>query len=161
MDISDGTLFEDVCRYSCDAGYMLVGPANRTCQADGQWSGSERICESEALKLMSNSIYVHFVHFATCIFYSFMYANVACDSVYVANSFLCTCAISAGVSCGQLDTPSNGHVNTSAGTSFMDVARYSCVEGYVLSGRAERTCQADQQWSGRVPACESEMLQCM
>ena len=62
MDISDGTLFEDVCRYSCDAGYMLVGPANRTCQADGQWSGSERICESETLKLMSNSIYVHLVH---------------------------------------------------------------------------------------------------
>lgn len=69
-------------------------------------------------------------------------------------------AICAGVSCGQPDIPSNGHVNTSAGTSFMDVARYSCVEGYVLSGPAERSCQADQQWSGSVPACESEMLQC-
>jgi len=89
VDTSDGTFFEDVCRYSCNAGYMLVGPANRTCQADGQWSGSERICESETLKLTSNSIYVHFVHFATCTFYSFMNASVVRDSVYVANSFLC------------------------------------------------------------------------
>ena len=63
-----------------------------------------------------------------------------------------------GVSCGQLDRPSNGRVNTSAGTSFGDVARYSCDTGYTLYGPAERTCQADGRWNGSVPTCESEIL---
>ena len=62
-----------------------------------------------------------------------------------------------GVSCGLPDNPSNGHVDTSAGTSFGDVAKYSCDTGYTLNGAAETTCQADGQWSGSVPTCESEL----
>ena len=67
-------------------------------------------------------------------------------------------SISVGVSCVQLDDPSNGHVNTSAGTSFGDVARYSCDAGYTLNGTSERTCQADGQWNGTEPTCEGETL---
>ena len=63
-----------------------------------------------------------------------------------------------GISCGQPDSPSNGQVNTSAGTSSGDVARYSCNTGYTLNGTAERTCQANREWSGSVPTCESEIL---
>ena len=62
--------------------------------------------------------------------------------------------LSVGVSCGQLDSPSNGSVDTSAGTSFGDVARYSCDTGYTLNGPAERTCQADGRWNGSEPTCE-------
>ena len=61
-----------------------------------------------------------------------------------------------GVSCGQPDSPSNGRVDTSAGTFFGDVARYSCDTGYTVSGPAERTCQADGRWNGSVPTCGSE-----
>ena len=68
-------------------------------------------------------------------------------------------SFSVGVSCGPLAAPSNGHVNTSAGTSFKDKAVYSCDNEYTLNGTAERTCQANGQWSGSAPSCESEMLQ--
>ena len=61
-----------------------------------------------------------------------------------------------GVSCGQPGIPSNGHVDTSAGTSFGDVARYSCNTGYTLNGPAERACHANGEWSGSAPTCESE-----
>ena len=61
-----------------------------------------------------------------------------------------------GVSCGQPDSPTNGRVDTSAGTSFGDVARYSCDEGYMLVGLNETTCQADGRWNGSVPTCERE-----
>ena len=64
-----------------------------------------------------------------------------------------------GVSCGQLDAPSNGAVDTSAGISFGDVARYSCDAGYTLNGPAERRCQANRRWSGTEPTCESEILE--
>ena len=61
---------------------------------------------------------------------------------------------SVGVSCGQPVIPRNGHVDTSAGTSFGDVARYSCDTGYTLSGPAERTCQANGLWNGSDATCE-------
>ena len=71
---------------------------------------------------------------------------------------VCVMSFPVEVSCGQPEAPSNGRVNTSAGTSFGDVARYSCDTGYTLNGPAERTCQADGQWNGSVPTCESEIL---
>ena len=61
-----------------------------------------------------------------------------------------------GVSCGLPVIPTNGRVDTSAGTSFGDVARYSCDEGYTLIGQNETTCQADGRWNGSVPTCERE-----
>ena len=64
--------------------------------------------------------------------------------------------ISVGHSCGRPRAPTNGRVDTSAGTSFGDVVRYLCDIGYMLSGVAERRCQADKRWSGNVPTCASE-----
>ena len=59
-------------------------------------------------------------------------------------------------SCGQPDIPSNGGVDTSAGTSFGDIAMYNCDEGYTLNGPAVISCQGNGQWNGSVPICESE-----
>ena len=37
--------FGSECSYSCDAGYMLLGPKERRCGADHEWSGSrEPVC---------------------------------------------------------------------------------------------------------------------
>ena len=36
-----GTTFGQTATYSCNTGYYLVGDSIRTCQATGNWSGSE------------------------------------------------------------------------------------------------------------------------
>ena len=79
---------------------------------------------------------------------------------HIVLSIKCNCPLSVSVTCGQPASPSEGHVDTSAGASFGDVAKYSCDVGlgYTLNGTAERTCQANGQWSGSVPTCESETL---
>ena len=52
-DPSDGqvnftaTTEGSVANYTCDTGYDLVGDTTRTCQSDGQWSGSEPTCQSK------------------------------------------------------------------------------------------------------------------
>ena len=47
VNASAGTLFGKVAIYSYDTRYTLNGPAERACQADGQWSGSVPTCDNE------------------------------------------------------------------------------------------------------------------
>ena len=41
-----GTTFGETATYSCNTAYNLVGDNTRTCQATGEWSGSEPTCQS-------------------------------------------------------------------------------------------------------------------
>ena len=45
VDYTAGTTVGQIATYSCNTGYNLVGDRNRTCQATGDWSGSEPTCE--------------------------------------------------------------------------------------------------------------------
>ena len=40
-----GTTEGQNATYSCNTGYNLMGDNTRTCQATGEWSGSEPTCE--------------------------------------------------------------------------------------------------------------------
>ena len=42
--------FGQIATYSCNTGYNLVGDSTRTCQATGEWSGSESTCEGVYVK---------------------------------------------------------------------------------------------------------------
>ena len=44
---AEGNTFGSQANYSCSEGYVLNGISTRMCQADGQWSGSEPLCEGE------------------------------------------------------------------------------------------------------------------
>ena len=43
------TTYNSVVTYTCDVGYTLQGSNSRTCQSDGQWSGSVSQCISELI----------------------------------------------------------------------------------------------------------------
>ena len=36
--------YEDICNFTCNTGYQLIGSTGRTCQSDGSWSGSPASC---------------------------------------------------------------------------------------------------------------------
>ena len=57
------------------------------------------------------------------------------------------------VDCGPLTNPDNGRVDTPQGTTFNQVATYSCNNGYLLVGNMTRVCQVDGRWSGTDPFC--------
>ena len=40
-----GTTFGSMATYECDSGFTLVGNQVRTCEDDGNWSGTEPICD--------------------------------------------------------------------------------------------------------------------
>ena len=43
----NGTREGSKATYNCSVGYNLVGNGTRTCQSDGQWSGSDPTCLSK------------------------------------------------------------------------------------------------------------------
>ena len=60
--------------------------------------------------------------------------------------------------CGSLTNPANGQVSTTGGTTFGQNATYSCITGYNLVGDSTRTCEANGDWSGSPPTCQSMFL---
>jgi len=57
-----------------------------------------------------------------------------------------------------LTDPANGQVSDPQ-TTFGSDATYDCVPGYTVIGNSVRTCQADGDWSGEEPVCESKLAQ--
>ncbi len=72
-------------------------------------------------------------------------------------SFLFNHTPHAAVDCGSL-TITNGTVDTSSGTTFMNTANYTCDPGYMLVGNMMRTCQSDGAWSPAAPTCRGEFI---
>ncbi len=59
------------------------------------------------------------------------------------------------MNCTALDDPVNGTL-TGNSVSYLSEVTYSCATGYNLSGDASRTCQADGNWTGSAPVCNSK-----
>ena len=58
--------------------------------------------------------------------------------------------------CGPLNNITNGMVNTSSGTTFMNTATYTCDPGYMLVGVDSRTCLFNGEWSITPPVCNGK-----
>ena len=59
------------------------------------------------------------------------------------------------VDCGVLAPPFDGQVDISSGTTYNEVATYSCdIPYHNLVGSSTRTCQANGTWSLTAPVCE-------
>jgi hypothetical protein len=56
VSTTNGTRYQAVARYTCNAGNTLSGNAMRTCQANKQWSGSLPSCLSCGDGVVSSSI---------------------------------------------------------------------------------------------------------
>ncbi len=59
------------------------------------------------------------------------------------------------VNCPALDQPDNGILTGNSVTFGFEVT-YTCNTGYTLSGAATRVCQADGNWTGSAPVCNSK-----
>ena len=60
-------------------------------------------------------------------------------------------------SCGNPGSPQNGKLKSYIFT-FRSRVYFECNRGYKLVGDKYRQCQANQQWSGRLPNCEGKYM---
>ena len=63
----DLTTFGAMANYSCNEGYILLGPNARICQSNGSWTEDVPVCQSKSLPLhLGNS--GTFLSFFFCLF---------------------------------------------------------------------------------------------
>ena len=79
--------------------------------------------------------------------------------IYVAGSGSGSGSGSGAGVCCPLPNPLNGQVQFPS-TTVGSVATYSCFTGYTLNGTSNRTCEADGEWSGDPPTCDSKSYLC-
>ncbi len=64
-------------------------------------------------------------------------------------------ALSTVGNCTVLEAPANGTLFGDSVTVMSEVT-YSCDIGFILSGDTNRTCQANSNWTGNAPVCNSK-----
>ncbi|XP_033125717.1 CUB and sushi domain-containing protein 3-like, partial [Anneissia japonica] len=154
--------YNAVLMFICDRGYNKVsGDTTRTCQADGNWSGNDLVCEivncgdpgtpTWGEKTGSDETYGSTVNYVCNTGYNLVGSTmVTCQSNGTWSDSPPTCQL---VNCGDPGTPTNGEKNGSDET-YGSTVTYVCDNGYNLIGTAMVTCQSDGTWSNSTPTCQ-------
>uniref|UniRef100_A0A673BJS4 CUB and Sushi multiple domains 2 n=1 Tax=Sphaeramia orbicularis TaxID=375764 RepID=A0A673BJS4_9TELE len=167
-----------VVRFSCEPGYVLRGSPERTCLANGNWSGEKPQC---------------FLLCPKCDIFTRLESTVFCGDpgmpaqgkredrgfTYLSSvSFSCypplvlvgstrrycqydgtwsgtqpSCIDPTHTTCGDPGTPLFGNQNNSQGYQISSTVFFSCRKGYLLQGSISRTCLPNLTWSGFQPEC--------
>uniref|UniRef100_A0A673GR16 CUB and sushi domain-containing protein 3-like n=1 Tax=Sinocyclocheilus rhinocerous TaxID=307959 RepID=A0A673GR16_9TELE len=162
--MGDKFSFGSTVHYRCLEDRVLIGESTRTCQLNGQWSGSQPHCSGDKRGACGDpgtpahatreegSFQQHAKVRFTCATGHTLYGSA--ERICFPNSTWSgrqpTCK---PVQCGNPGTPANGCILRVHGTTFSHSIVYSCVDGYRLSGSPSRQCLANGTWSGSEPNC--------
>ncbi|XP_008552444.1 uncharacterized protein LOC103574714 [Microplitis demolitor] len=166
-----GNLFGDDAHYQCDHNYFIVGLADRTCRADGRWSGTTPICTkdrnsfcTEPPKISNAKHYAPvdqkgfelnstIQYFCDYGFETTGFQNAMCFLMDGKASWFGPDIICKPVNCKLPPDIANGWHGGECYTYDCRIT-YHCVDGYKLVGKPEKICLADGTWSPKeVPQC--------
>nr|XP_042910927.1 sushi, von Willebrand factor type A, EGF and pentraxin domain-containing protein 1 [Parasteatoda tepidariorum] len=159
----EGEIFTFTSRvtYHCNAGYELVGRANRYCETKGEWSGLLPSCRPVQCPLPIDVTNGR-VDYTTSTYKSV--ARYECLYGYrIVGPVTRTCEANKKwegeepyceeIKCGSPGILHNGYVKGTS-TRFATVIYFSCLENMTFVGEsATTTCQQDGTWSHPVPKC--------
>uniref|UniRef100_A0A5F9CK94 E-selectin n=1 Tax=Oryctolagus cuniculus TaxID=9986 RepID=A0A5F9CK94_RABIT len=138
--------FRSSCNFTCEENFLLRGPAQVECTAQGQWTQQAPVCEGKPANLLASS---------------FLKNSETPDPrlsqglplLIFPNHFPCYLSF-AVVQCPSLAVLGKTNVSCSGEPVFGTVCNFACPEGWTLNGSAALMCGAEGQWSGMLPTCE-------
>ncbi|XP_052786198.1 sushi, von Willebrand factor type A, EGF and pentraxin domain-containing protein 1-like [Mya arenaria] len=161
------TTFQQFAIYLCDLGFTLIGTYQRACLEDGTWNETEPVCElvdcglppalqNGSYSLSSGTVYLSHVFYSCDIGFTLSgNATIICTHTGIWNDTMPKCTL---VDCGPVTAPVNGSVVINGGTTFHQVANYSCELGFTLIGTDLRVCLENGTWNESEPGCE--LIEC-
>ncbi|XP_013375174.1 PREDICTED: CUB and sushi domain-containing protein 2 isoform X4 [Chinchilla lanigera] len=165
--LGDSFVPGSLMRFSCEAGHVLRGSSERTCQANGSWSGTQPECgviscgnpgtPSNARVLFSDGLV-----FSSSIVYE-------CREGYYATGLLSRhCSVNGTwtgsdpectvINCGDPGIPANG-LRLGNDFRYNKTVTYQCVPGYMMESHrvSVLSCTKDRTWNGTKPVCKAIM----
>ncbi|KFW83048.1 P-selectin, partial [Manacus vitellinus] len=162
--------FGSTCAFSCQKGFVLMGPDISECMATGTWSEDTPRCEAIACPVLSapdqgelNCSHHHgsFTFGSTCAF--------SCQTGFALTGPESRECMATGVwtgdtpqcraiKCSALTTPKMGQASCShplGDFTFGSTCAFSCQKGFVLMGPESRKCTAMGTWTGDTPQCKA------
>ncbi|XP_078098084.1 sushi, von Willebrand factor type A, EGF and pentraxin domain-containing protein 1-like [Mustelus asterias] len=156
--------FESVAKYSCLAGYFLIGEDTITCTATGDWNGNPPKCQARncgnpgkiqnGYYLVTGTTLGSRVTFYCDEGYSMVGKATRTCTPHGWDGQVPTCEI---VTCPDPPPIANGRVSSPPGEfwTFGSVAKYSCHVGYFLIGEDTINCTATGDWNENPPKCQA------
>jgi len=155
--------------FTCVAKYLMTveGDAERTCQNDGTWSGTQPRCVAafcSPVPVPANGTVQGYRYELGATL------RITCNSGYnlvpPSSSFRTCISDGAGggkwsgqdpvcqlVDCGDPGNPYGGYRHIATNTKYQSKVTYTCKAQHHLEGEDSQTCQADGTWSGSKPVC--------
>ncbi|NXC42029.1 LYAM3 protein, partial [Penelope pileata] len=162
--------FRSTCAFSCQPGFVLIGPQSRECTAMGTWTGDIPRCEAVTCPVLSapehgglncSHLYGDFTFGSMCAFScqpGFELAgpeNHECTAMGTWTGDTTQCK---AVTCPVLSAPEHGGLNCShlyGDFPFGSTCAFSCQPGFELMGSLSHECMATRTWSGDTPHCKA------
>ncbi|KAL2719515.1 protein lev-9 [Vespula squamosa] len=158
-----GRFFGDRANYACDPDYFTVGLSERTCRADGHWTGTTPSCKKDQNSFCSQPPKIknarHNALLEQTTYDLDSMVQYYCNHGYVTTGARkAKCLLMNGIAswfgpditcepqnCGPPADIANGW---HAGECYTYDCRvsYHCANEYELIGRAEKICLADGSW---------------
>ncbi|KAH0618911.1 hypothetical protein JD844_018446 [Phrynosoma platyrhinos] len=156
-------------RYTCEAGYSLIGEATIYCMESGSWSPPAPHCEGCLTPPeIANGKY----HNDSGILKDFPYGSSVtyhCDPGYFligAGTIYCLssglwdhhvpqCKVIQSVGCTLPEISGGRKINAETVIEVGDNVTFDCEEGYILNGSPHVQCQHGSMWDPPVPVCKS------
>ncbi|KAL4236643.1 biological adhesion [Mactra antiquata] len=159
--IGEDRAFGDTISYQCDEGYKVVGDVQRTCLADGSWSGSAPNCQLIICPVPQPNVNVRVTGFTYTYGSKLEYK---CNDGYILDGpseRICTQSeqwsgkepVCLRNECPRPGPFTNGRTQPSGFGQGSSIT-YECNEGYQIHGFNIRFCLSSLEWSGTEPTCE-------
>ncbi|XP_043916396.1 CUB and sushi domain-containing protein 1-like [Protopterus annectens] len=163
--IGDEYKSKSILRFFCEAGYLLRGSAERTCQTNGSWTGTQPVCEAVSCGNPGTPangmiVYSDGIVFSSSVVY-------ACWEGYKTSGLTTRHCTSNGtwtgsapdcsvISCGDPGISSNS-IRFGDDFTFNKTVRYHCNPGYLMepAGASTLFCRANGTWNQTKPDCKA------
>uniref|UniRef100_I3JDH1 CUB and Sushi multiple domains 1 n=1 Tax=Oreochromis niloticus TaxID=8128 RepID=I3JDH1_ORENI len=161
---------KSLLRFSCEAGYNVIGSAERTCLHNGTWSGTQPVCQavscgnpgtpahgrivfSDGITFGSSVAYTCWEGFKTS---GLTTRHCTTNGTWTGQPPDCTV-----ISCGDPGTIANG-IYIGREFNFNHTVIYRCNPGHLMEppghGRNVLRCIKDGTWNQTKPSCK--VIQC-
>ncbi|XP_063029445.1 CUB and sushi domain-containing protein 3 isoform X1 [Melospiza melodia melodia] len=151
--------------FSCDIGYILHGSEERTCLANGSWTGRQPECKAvqcgnPGTTANGKVLRIDGTTFSNSVIYSCLEGYILsgssvrqCTANGTWSGSLPNCTI---ISCGDPGVPANGMRYGDDYVVGQNVT-YMCQPGYTMEANSSliRTCTSNGTWSGAIPTCKA------